>query len=254
MQEREKYVLLKGMDAALVKFLTGKNCFVAGGAITSIFSGARINDYDIYFETEEDKLFVLRWFAENSANANKGDWYIKFKSDTAITYKKKEEKQIYQLIVMPEMIGTPETIVGKFDFTICMGWYSFKTDEFGFGKDFSLHLGQRRLVFNINCEYPLCALFRTRKFLGRGFTISGSEIIKLGLSVHRLKLDTYKDLRRQLLGIDTLFLKDLTDSLDLKEQAEKQYAFDKFMEMIDEYINKYYSKLFDLDGEVENAN
>ena len=54
MYKKEEYILRKSIGEELVKLFTKHNCVLAGGAITSIFSGNRINDYDIYFHTKVD--------------------------------------------------------------------------------------------------------------------------------------------------------------------------------------------------------
>lgn len=124
-----------------------------------------------------------------------------------------------------------------------MGAYDFASDEFILHDRFLLDLSKRILCFNETAQYPLCSLFRLRKFSKRGFSISGSEIIKLGLAVNNVKIANYGELREQLLGIDTLFLKDLTDTMLSKKETE--YDFNKFLCEIDAHITKYYSSLFD---------
>jgi hypothetical protein len=70
------------------------------------------------------------------------------------------------------------------------------------------------------------------------------ELLKMGLSIHSLKIETYKDLRRQLQGIDTAFLAELTDNMKEGEPlAAKQYVMDEFMIMMEEFVNRYYDHL-----------
>src|SRR3972149_1788012 len=72
---KEKFLLEKGINLDLLKLFKNTNCYVAGGAITSIFSGNKINDYDIYFCTEFDyRDFIIKlptnskleWQTENA--------------------------------------------------------------------------------------------------------------------------------------------------------------------------------------------
>lgn len=231
--EREKYFLVRSIPETTLTAIKENNAFIAGGAITSVFSNAKINDFDIYTKTHEDNKKLIAYF--NTLQT------IPIISPNAISYR--TEGATYQIITKESFIGNPNTVIDNFDYTICMGAYDIRKDNFVLHKNFLLDLSKRMLCFNENAPYPLCSLFRLRKFMKRGFSISGSEIIKLGLSVNNLKITNYKELREHLLGIDTLFLKDLTDTL--LEKKETAYDFHLFLHEIDMHIDKYYSSIFD---------
>ena len=127
-------------------------------------------------------------------------------------------------------------VFDHYDFTICMGGYSFQDSEFFFHTDFFKHLAQRRLVFNHKTDFPICSFIRSQKYQQRGFFLSGVEALKLALSIQALKIMTYKELRRQMMGIDTAFLKDLTDRFLQPLLAEKAYDLETGLHMIDEYM------------------
>ena len=203
-----------------VKTLVSSGAIIAGGAITSIFSGSKINDFDIFFRTQSDLEKAL-------ASVPHDDKTIV--TDCATSFIADGHR--VQLIRV--LTGEPKAIIRLFDFTICQAAYDGK--QFFFGPDFMHHLAQRRLVFNIEAEFPVCSLYRALKFVKRGYQLSGMEAVKLGLRIQSLKIVTYADLRRQLMGIDTLFLKDLTDSLAGK--AEKSYDLNEFLSMMEEWLN-----------------
>lgn len=62
----------------LYDIFSGYECYLAGGAITSIFTNKDINDYDIFFKHKED---IVRFLYNESYGTN-------FKSDYAITIAK----------------------------------------------------------------------------------------------------------------------------------------------------------------------
>lgn len=230
---REKYILLKPLKNIL-EHLKECNTIIAGGAITSVFTDSKINDYDIYFRNNDDYLKL------NSIMKNKENFSLVFSSESADTFRDKDKDLTIQLIKLERtMFNNPKDIINEFDYTICMGAYDVKNDMFILGDNFLKHNSQKRLVFNTNSKYPICALYRAKKFLNRGYKISGTEVIKITLSIHRLKLDNYKDLKEQLMGIDTLMLKELTDKLMGEEYATKEYDFEEFIHLIEEYLNKY---------------
>lgn len=231
--DREKYFLLRDIPEDTLRILKENTAFIAGGAITSVFSNAKINDYDIYTRTGAGLTGVRAYFSSLQC--------LPIVTPNAITYK--TDSGSYQVVTKDSFIGEPDTIINNFDYTICMGAYDFSSDDFILHNKFLLDLSKRILCFNADAQYPLCSLFRLRKFSKRGFTISGSEIIKLGLAVNNIKITNYGELREQLLGIDTLFLKELTDTMLSKKEIE--YDFNNFLHEIDAHITKYYSSLFE---------
>ena len=52
--EFERSKLLANISDEMITFLEDSNAILAGGAITSIFTGKEINDLDVYFRTWED--------------------------------------------------------------------------------------------------------------------------------------------------------------------------------------------------------
>ena len=239
MFEKERYILAKNIDSKLVDVFKEHKCILAGGAITSIFSGNSIKDYDIYFQDEEKlELFKAILWSQNRVKTAFGDTAsILCRTDNAVTVS--INNKTFQFIILEELVSSyPIDIIEHFDFTVCMGTFDFLTKDFYFGKNFFRHLAQRSLVYNINSNYPFASLYRVIKYLKKGFKISGIEMLKLGLKCNAIKINNFKELRKQLMGIDTLFLKDLTDKLNGEEMASKAYDFDLFLQMMDEHLSK----------------
>lgn len=229
---REKYLLLnniKDIEPILFRYLT----FIAGGAITSIFSSTKINDYDIYFKYPMSEIKIKEMLYElEGFNYN-----VKCKSDNAISLEHTATGTKLQLIVKENCIGKPKDVIKMFDFTICKAYYDFETEELYLGEDFLRHLAEKRLVLSDNLIYPLSTLFRTKKYTKKGYVMSAVDYIKLGLSINNLKIESFKDLREHIIAIDTMFLKALTDKM--LENTEC-YDYKKAIEWIENYIDKHY--------------
>ncbi len=58
----------------------------------------------------------------------------------------------------------------------------------------------------VGSKYPLCSLFRLRKFLARGYTINAGQIIKISMQISNLNLLDPDVLEDQLLGVDTFYM------------------------------------------------
>ena len=63
---------LESITNEKVRQLARENVIVSGGAIASMLLGEKVNDYDIYFRTEEATLEVAKYYAE-LFNAKKGE-------------------------------------------------------------------------------------------------------------------------------------------------------------------------------------
>ena len=249
MFEKERYILAKNIDSKLVDVFKEHKCILAGGAITSIFSGNSIKDYDIYFQDEEKlELFKAILWSQNRVKTTFGESAsVLCKTDNAVTVS--INNKTFQFICLDELVGLCSVeLIKEFDFTVCMGAFDFAWGDFSFSLDFFKHLAQRSLVYNINSNYPFASLYRVIKYLKKGFKISGIEMLKLGLKCNAIKINNFKELRKQLMGIDTLFLKDLTDKLNGEEMASKTYDFDLFLQMMDEHLSK--TEEFNIDEKI----
>lgn len=246
--QREEYLLKKYLGEESIKGLRSCNAIIAGGAITALFTGQKIRDWDIYFRNAEDCNRAVTWFGINGKLANE--------TDTSKSYHLGKQEKPYQLIVMADLFGDPKTIFSYYDFTVCMAAYQFHEDGedegFVFGDDFFKHIGQRRLVFSTGTMFPICSMLRVMKYIKKGFFITGMEILKIGLSIHSLKMETYADLRRQLQGIDTAFLSDLTSQMKPGEPlGVKQYIMEEFMSMLEHFVTQHYEHLHIADSTEE---
>ena len=223
--QREANYLKDKMGKVVKDLVSEHGAIIAGGAVTSAFSDAPINDFDLFLPTEKalaDALSAVRKADTDKASA--------VETDSALSV----ILNGHRVQVVKVLTGPADKIIDSFDFTICQG--AFTDDAFVLGTDFLRHLAQRRLVFNISAGYPICSLYRACKFMKRGFHLSGIEAIKLGLCIQALKIETIADLRVQLMGIDTLFLKELTDSL--KGQASKDYSLNEFLNTLNGWLDK----------------
>lgn len=237
---RETHLILAGLDRELIDLFKQHDVLLCGGALTSVFSSARIRDWDLYFTSRDAAVAVREEFIKNGKECSS--------TDLARTYTWKKKKRPFQLIegvgYFPDdtdgdaSLAYAKKVFDHYDYTICMGGYSFKHDAFFFDDLFFKHLAQRRLVFNHKTDFPLCSLVRAAKYVKRGYTISGVEQLKLALTVNNLSIKTYKSLRDQMLGIDTMFLTPLTDLFKSPGMAERPHQLDETLQYIDEYLKK----------------
>lgn len=183
-----------------------KEGYLAGGCIRSLVVGEPINDYDIYFKTEKAanrfrKLFMdglkgsLHWgpvakvvdiklnipFTDKKVLCLKSDKWFTGITPTAITcdYDEGLLEQSPDVQFIFKYSGSPNYVVGRFDFTNCMAYYDIDTDDLVYLNNMKMHCHRNILVFSPNCFNCLSALWRMTKFQKRGWFISNEEMFKV---------------------------------------------------------------------------
>lgn len=189
----------------LFEELALKGLMICGGAITSVFTASKINDLDFYMTESVNefdcKLLIERYFGPPVLASN-----------NALTYKRKEGTRVYTIQLITRFVGTPSEIFDWFDFTITHGAYLFNGHGFVFGDRYFADLARRELIYAGSSAYPICAMYRTKKYQERGFKLSGATIMHIALCIVQLEIENYSQLKEQLMGIDTMFLQGLLAS------------------------------------------
>jgi hypothetical protein len=208
------------LGKSLCDMLASEDAFLAGGAITSLFTNQPINDWDIFCK---DINTANRVFHKIS---NSKLWKQNFTTENAVSFELNEngvlrvKKQILgenkdESYVSPEIInesygktiindgrklqvilgfvGCIQEVLNYFDFHCCMAAYSFRTKEFTFDQHFFTDNATKTLRFNFECKNPFNTFFRIEKYKSRGYTMPTNESIKFMLALRNIKLDTIGD-------------------------------------------------------------
>lgn len=187
------------------------NAFIAGGAVTSAFTNAKINDVDVYFKSR-------RAFETGVYQAYEDGLWCVAASKRAVTFAGRNN-DIAQLMHF-DYFPTADAIFAAFDFTVCMGaldldagpkskWEGIQLvttgeehPESGFilHPDFLKHNSQRFLKFNPGTRYPLASATRVLKYQQRGYTIGKGDMMKIALAVRGVRIESWEDLKDQIGG------------------------------------------------------
>jgi len=229
MYEKQKYVLDKLLRKAGIEPHTD-NFFIAGGALTSVFLNTTVTDLDIFFYNQKAfDEFKRSQGRDKPIFANKK--YFVCQTDCAESYCIND----IRIQLIKKVCGDPYDVIFRFDYTICMAAYLPKLNKIILGDNFLYHLAGKELHYNIG-KYPLASLWRAKKYIEKGFKFPAVELIKLALKMNEIRMNSYKDLKEQLEGIDTLFLKDLTDALF--KEGDTKFQMGKALEFMDEILTK----------------
>lgn len=220
---------------------------VTGGCIVSMLQKERVNDFDVYFNSlgaaelvaEHICKQVNATFTVDDTTAPKGikitvpskgiidkvddpEEFIEdlveekdeahnyepiFVSTNAVTLKGK-----IQLIF--RFIGAPEEIHSMYDFVHCSCYWTAATGLVCNEKAL-LSILTKELVYQ-GSKFPVCSIFRLRKFIARGWTINAGQVLKIIMQINDLNLLDIAVLEDQLTGVDVTYFQILIDQL--KEQ------------------------------------
>ena len=195
MYEYEKKKLKNYLGDKTYDLLKKHKCIIAGGFILSLFSNSEINDIDIYFRSKEDLSDLLH-------NNLRKNWVLS-KTDKALLVKhvKNDGFPILLQFIYFRYFNNANEIFDTFDFTVCMGAYDFETEEFILHEDFLRNNVSKILRFNSNTAYPIMSAIRVQKYIKKGYSISKSEYIKIMLTIMKLEINSYEELKEQMGGM-----------------------------------------------------
>lgn len=267
--------LMSLIPSGLQEALRAHRAIVAGGAITSLFTNAEVNDLDIYFRSWSDLESFLAHMADDdlmrgnhTLNKDTNGWtgekrllrhYCKEDGNADLEYPTLDEEKaetvhglrnigmtgksvmyafggecILQVIAFDVFPEGANAIFNKFDWTINMGSFDFYEELWHMPVEFLKHNSQKMLILNTQTDHPVISLLRVGKYVSRGYKIAKKEMLKLGIAISQLNLESWDDCKKQLSGmygtdVDKLF----SDTEDFSISA----LFDKLDSAENDYIN-----------------
>lgn len=191
-------------------------CWIAGGAILSIFTGEEVNDVDVFFRSKEDVFNVI--------NARSGNWYFTKWSATTSDIIRKPIQLVYK-----NTFSSVEEIFKTFDFSVCCAAYDCETEEFVFGDTFFEDVMSRTIHFNHHTNSAIMTLPRIAKYQERGYSFPKPELMKVGLTLTNYNLQSWDDVSNVLSGTYGSSFSNLADNM--KENGV-DFSFDEAINVI----------------------
>jgi len=233
------------------------DCIVTGGAIASMLLGEAVNDFDIYFRTKSTSLVVANYYA-NKFNVDNNpvdraqvreesvrnirdeleDRISIFIASSGVAaetrqYKDGEEKPKYRPVFLSQnaitlsdkfqlitrFYGEPAKIHDNYDFVHTTCYFDLRNDALVFPADAMEAMLSRSLIYR-GSLYPVASIFRTKKFIERGWRISAGEQLKIMWQISEIDLSDVGIMREQLTGVDQAFMCELIHALEGVDQAK----------------------------------
>lgn len=175
-----------------IKELLDKNCYIAGGSLSSLLRDEKPKDID-YFISDEDALekiknyfdkrhqIALIYQRENHRPITVLDGY----DDVPLFYTERAISLCDDFQIILKDYGDPELVCSRFDYVHCMGYYVPSTDELNVTLDTKLSSERKSLIYNITSDTPITSTYRMTKLIENGWKISKSEQSKLMLNINK---------------------------------------------------------------------
>lgn len=201
-------------------------------------------------ETDRIKIFISsKGTAIDENYYEKEDNIISSKEETIIIEKKfrEEYKPVFltsnaislsnkiQLIL--RFWGKPDEIHETYDFLHCKGYWTSWDNKLEISKEVYEAIINKSLFYT-GSLYPVCSLFRMRKFIKRGWTINAGQILKISFQISELNLKNIEVLEDQLVGVDSLYFTMLIQALKNHKEKNKDWNISR------EYITTIIDKVF----------
>jgi hypothetical protein len=181
--------------------------------------------YD-YFEHYVDGADRASAYLDAMASKDTGKYTALAITTNAITLSDK-----VQLIL--RFVGTPETIHHNYDFVHATNWF---THSHGLVlRVEALESILARELKYVGSRYPICSMFRLKKFINRGWTITAGEMLKIAWDISKLDLEDREVLQDQLTGVDAAYFRQIISLLaESGKPIERTYLFELINRIFDE--------------------
>lgn len=225
-----------------------KDVIVTGGSIASMLIGEQVNDWDIYFKTKQTTLLVAIYYvnkfkklnptAEVPVVSQENIVNIKGVEESRVTIlitssgiaseheSEKKSEEIYRPVFMSQnaitlsdkvqiiirFYGEPEKIHDNYDFIHATCYWDHHKKELHLPAEALEALLSRTLVYH-GSLYPIASIFRTKKFLERGWRITAGQQLKIMWQISEIDLSDPETLREQLTGVDLAYMYELIEAL-----------------------------------------
>ena len=136
-----------------------------------------------------------------------------FFSENAITLSDK-----VQLVI--RFYGTPSEIHENYDYAHAMCYYDYKENDLVLHSEALECILSKTLIYK-GSLYPVASIFRTRKFIKRGWRISAGQMLKIMVQISGIDLRDPVVLKEQLVGVDQAYMQQLLRALENKDASQR---------------------------------
>lgn len=158
------------------------------------------SDHDEAVERDETEEMVAK-------EDDEGEKYRPiFLSENAITLS-------HSFQIVTRFYGEPDEIHKNYDFVHACCYYDYHNEKLETPVEAIRSMQSMTLKYR-GSLYPVCSLFRLRKFIRRGWNISAGEILKMAFQISQINLNDPQVLKEQCTGVDALYFHFVISALE----------------------------------------
>jgi len=125
--------------------------------------------------------------------------------------------------IVTRFYGDPAQIHSNFDYVHATNYWESAEGKVVFNIEAYEACHNKELIY-IGSKYPVCSLFRMRKFISRGFTITAGEMLKIAMNIREFDLMNSYILCDQLIGVDSAYFNQLICAIRKKNTIDRLYV------------------------------
>jgi phosphatidylethanolamine-binding protein (PEBP) family uncharacterized protein len=190
--KRKHTELLKLIESEAVREIVNKDCYISGGAISSLIRNETPKDID-YFVTNQDSIQIIKEYFKNrfeisqryKKENHRPITLLNGYNDIPIFYTENAITLCDNFQIILKDYGAPEDVCSRFDWVHCMGYYIPSTEELNVTMDTKIAAENKSMVYNVNSKSPLTSTYRMTKLLGNGWRIDRYEQSKLLININK---------------------------------------------------------------------
>lgn len=126
--------------------------------------------------------------------------------------------------IVLRFFGEPAQIHGNYDFVHCMNYWASWSGDLILRQDALEAILAKELIY-VGSLYPVCSVFRMRKFIARNWTITAGQVLKMCMQISALDLTDPRVLEDQLTGVDVAYFCDLIARLKESDPEKVNVAY-----------------------------
>jgi hypothetical protein len=138
-----------------------------------------------------------------------------------------------EIQIITRFCGPVGVIHDNYDFVHCTNYWTYGTGTV-------LNMPALEAIVTkelkyVGSKYPICSMFRLRKFIERGWTINAGECLKIAWDISNLDLNKIEVLQDQLCGVDAAYWNEVLKILkqDSEKSLDRTYLFETISRAFD---------------------
>lgn len=128
-----------------------------------------------------------------------------------------------QLVI--RFYGDADEIHSNYDFVHATCYWRSENSHLSLPREALEAILTKELIYT-GSKYPLCSIFRTKKFIKRGWHINAGQYLKMALQLNEMDLLDLNTLEEQLTGVDSAYFSQVIEYMKKRTKEDENFKID----------------------------